>query len=57
MVFAVGRSAVISKPAAGNARSRYDLSFAGDGEETKATTLFGWSTFAVITAVRGSENW
>ena len=47
---------MIMKPAAGNARRRYELSSAGDGEETTAVTLFGWSTFALITALLGSEN-
>ena len=56
MVFAAGLSAVIMKPAAGNARRRYELSSAAEGDETTAVTLFGWSTFALITAVRGSEN-
>jgi hypothetical protein len=56
IVFVAGLSAMIMKPAAGNARRRYELSSAGDGEETTATTLFGWSTFALITALLGKEN-
>ena len=28
----------------------------GDGDDSTATTLFGWSTFVVMRAVRGSEN-
>ena len=56
MVFAAGLSAVIMKAAAGNERRRYELISAGEGDETTAVTLFGWSTFALITAVRGSEN-
>lgn len=56
MVFASGLSMVMSKPAAGKARRRYDATAAGDGDDTTATTLFGWSTFVVIRTVRGSEN-
>ena len=56
MVFVARLSAVITKPAAGNAPRRYELSSAGDGDDTTAVTLFGWSTFALMTAVRGSEN-
>jgi hypothetical protein len=55
-VLVAGLSAVIMKPAAGNARRRYALISAADGDETTAVTLFGWSTFALITAELGSEN-
>ena len=55
-MFVAGLSAVIMKPLAGKARRRYELISAGDGDETTAVTLFGWSTFALITAVRGREN-
>jgi hypothetical protein len=41
---------------AGKARRRYELISAADGEERTTVTLFGWSTLALITAVRGSEN-
>jgi hypothetical protein len=56
IVFVAGLSAVIMKPVAGKAWRRYELISAGEGEETTAVTLFGWSTLALITAVRGSEN-
>jgi hypothetical protein len=56
IVVAAGSSAVMVKPAAGKARRRYAAISAGGGDETTIATLFGWSTFALMAAVRGSEN-
>ena len=56
IVVAAGSSAVTVKPAAGKPRLRYAAISAGGGDETTIATLFGWSTFAVTTVLRGSEN-
>jgi hypothetical protein len=56
IVVVAASSAVMVKPAAGKARRRYAAISVGGGDETTIATLFGWSTFAVTAAVRGSEN-